>query len=76
MPFGQVPVLEMDGKMVHQSVAISRYLAKLVNLTGSNDLEDLEIDAIVDTVTDFRSSEYYAICRVSMGIWAIFRRQS
>ncbi|KAK9738155.1 Glutathione S-transferase, N-terminal domain [Popillia japonica] len=55
MPFGQVPVLEMDGKMVHQSVAISRYLAKLVNLTGSNDLEDLEIDAIVDTVTDFRS---------------------
>lgn len=57
MPFGQVPVLEMDGKMVHQSVAISRYLAKLVNLVGTNDLENLEIDAIVDTITDFRSSE-------------------
>ncbi|XP_022904144.1 glutathione S-transferase-like [Onthophagus taurus] len=55
MPFGQVPVLEMDGKMVHQSVAISRYLAKLTNLTGNNDLENLEIDAIVDTITDFRS---------------------
>jgi glutathione S-transferase len=53
-PFGKTPVLEIDGKQVHQSVAICRYLAKQYGLTGSNDWEDLEIDAIVDTFTDFR----------------------
>lgn len=54
MPFGQVPVLEINGKMTHQSVAIARYLAKQMKLTGNNDLEDLEIDAMVDTINDLR----------------------
>lgn len=54
MPFGQVPVLEIDGKKVHQSIAICRYLAKQVKLAGDNDWENLEIDAIVDTVNDLR----------------------
>ncbi|XP_018334282.1 glutathione S-transferase-like [Agrilus planipennis] len=54
MPFGQVPVLEIDGKLTHQSIAIARYLAKKVKLTGENDWEDLEIDSIVDTINDFR----------------------
>ncbi|KAF5279378.1 hypothetical protein FQA39_LY05488 [Lamprigera yunnana] len=54
MPFGQTPVLEIDGKATHQSIAISRYLAKKVKLCGANDTEDLEIDSIVDTINDFR----------------------
>ncbi|XP_067008891.1 glutathione S-transferase [Anabrus simplex] len=54
MPFGQTPVLEVDGKMINQSTAISRYLAKQVGLAGSDDWEALQIDAIVDTITDFR----------------------
>lgn len=53
-PFGKVPVLEIDGVQTHQSVAICRYLAKQFGLNGSNDLEALEIDAIVDTFGDFR----------------------
>jgi len=53
-PFGKVPVLEIDGKQIHQSGAICRYLAKQFGLNGSNDWEALEIDAIVDTFTDFR----------------------
>lgn len=57
MPFGQVPVLEHNGKLAHQSVAIARYLAKQVNLVGKDIWEDLEIDAIVDTINDFRASE-------------------
>lgn len=53
-PFGKTPVLEIDGKQTHQSAAICRYLAKKLGLAGSNDWEALEIDAIVDTFTDFR----------------------
>lgn len=55
MPFGQVPVLEVDGKKVCQSVAICRYLAKQFGLAGKNDWEALEIDVIVDTIHDLRA---------------------
>jgi hypothetical protein len=54
-PFGKAPVLEIDGKQLHQSAAISRYLAKKFGLNGSNDCEALEIDMIVDTFADFRT---------------------
>ncbi|KOC69921.1 Glutathione S-transferase, partial [Habropoda laboriosa] len=54
MPFGQVPVLEVDGKKYAQSVAITRYVAKQVGLAGKNDLEALEIDSIVDSIHDLR----------------------
>lgn len=57
MPFGQVPVLEVDGKVAHQSIAITRYLAKQVKLNGKDDWEDLVIDSIVDTINDLRASE-------------------
>lgn len=59
MPFGQVPILEVDGKVAHQSVAISRYLAKKVGLVGADDWENLEIDSMVDTITDMRSSNNF-----------------
>ncbi|XP_031842255.2 glutathione S-transferase-like [Nomia melanderi] len=54
-PFGQVPVLEIDGKKVHQSAAISRYLAKQFGLAGKDDWEALEIDMAVDTIHDLRT---------------------
>ncbi|XP_019878999.1 glutathione S-transferase isoform X2 [Aethina tumida] len=54
MPFGQMPILEHNGKVVNQSIAIARYVAKQVKLVGNNDWEDLEIDSIVDTINDFR----------------------
>ncbi|KAK0182785.1 hypothetical protein PV327_000884 [Microctonus hyperodae] len=55
MPFGQVPVLEVDGKKIHQSTAICRYLAKQYGLLGTSDWENLEIDAAVDTIHDLRA---------------------
>ncbi|KAL1139717.1 hypothetical protein AAG570_006695 [Ranatra chinensis] len=54
MPFGKVPVLEIDGKKIHQSTAICRYLGKQAGIAGKNDKESLEIDMIVDTFQDFR----------------------
>lgn len=59
MPFGQVPVLEVDGQSVHQSTSIARYVAKKVGLAGANDWESLLIDIVVDTVNDFRNSKYF-----------------
>lgn len=54
MPMGQMPVLEVDGKRVHQSISMARYLAKQVGLSGADAWEDLQIDIVVDTINDFR----------------------
>lgn len=54
MPFGKVPVLEIDGKQVHQSTAITRYLGKQAKLAGKDDWEALQIDIVVDTLHDMR----------------------
>ncbi|KAF5279370.1 hypothetical protein FQA39_LY05480 [Lamprigera yunnana] len=61
MPFGQMPVLEVDGKQAHQSIAICRYLAKKVKLNGADEWEDLQIDSVVDTISDLRkkTAVYY-----------------
>lgn len=54
---GQMPVLEVDGKRVHQSLAMCRYIAKQIGVAGSNDFEDLQIDSLVDTINEFRLSK-------------------
>ncbi|KAF9791767.1 hypothetical protein SFRURICE_020166 [Spodoptera frugiperda] len=53
VPFGKLPVLEVDKKVLYQSVAISRYLGKLVGLVPTDELEAAELDAIVLSVYDF-----------------------
>ncbi|XP_049947215.1 glutathione S-transferase-like [Schistocerca serialis cubense] len=53
-PFGQLPVLEIDGKKTWQSHAICRYLGKQMGLAGANDWEDLQIDMAADTISDIR----------------------
>lgn len=58
MPMGQMPVLEVDGRRVHQSISMARYIAKRVGLSGDNEWESLIIDTAVDTVNDFRLSKY------------------
>lgn len=57
MPFGQIPVLEVDGKRVYQSTSITRYVAKLVGLVGADDWESFLIDIAVDNMNDFDSSK-------------------
>lgn len=56
MPMGQMPVLEVDGKRVHQSLAMCRYIAKQIGVAGKDAFEDLQIDALVDTINEFRLS--------------------
>lgn len=68
MPFGQMPILEMNGKIANQSIAIARYAAKQAKLVGDNDWENLEIDSMVDNINDLRASEYRQCNRFSYTI--------
>ncbi|XP_041982322.1 glutathione S-transferase 2-like [Aricia agestis] len=54
-PFGQLPVLEMNGRKLAQSTALARYLGRKYGIAGANADEDLEIDQHVDFVHDIRS---------------------
>lgn len=51
-PFGQIPILEIDGKTFCQSNAIARYLARKFKLAGKTDLEELQVDMIIDCFED------------------------
>ncbi|NP_001083518.1 prostaglandin D2 synthase, hematopoietic a [Xenopus laevis] len=55
IPYGQLPVVEIDGVIFNQSLAIGRYLAKKAGLIGKNDLDEIRVDAIIDTIDDFFS---------------------
>lgn len=51
-PYGSMPVLEVDGKMLAGSVGIARFLAERFGLAGSNDFENAEIASIISTGGD------------------------
>ncbi|XP_054995741.1 hematopoietic prostaglandin D synthase [Sorex araneus] len=55
LPFGKIPVLEVDGVALHQSLAIARYLTKNTELAGRTELEQCQVDGIVGTLDDFMS---------------------
>jgi glutathione S-transferase len=52
LPFGQVPVLTVDGKVLSQSTAINRYLGRKFGLAGINEWESAHCDMLVDGVND------------------------
>lgn len=54
MPYGKVPLIEIDGQSLNQSVAICRYLAKKVGLLGQSDFDAAEADSVVDTISDIK----------------------
>jgi prostaglandin-H2 D-isomerase / glutathione transferase len=47
LPLGQLPALEVDGKLYCQSVPLSCYAAKLAGLYPTTPLEQLEADEVV-----------------------------
>ncbi|KPI99790.1 Glutathione S-transferase 2 [Papilio xuthus] len=53
-PFGQLPIVEIDGKQYAQCVAICRYLGRKSGLAGADIEEDLIIDQNMDFFNDVR----------------------
>eukprot|EP00057_Strongylocentrotus_purpuratus_P032105 XP_786633.3 PREDICTED: S-crystallin SL11 [Strongylocentrotus purpuratus] len=51
-PIGQAPVLLVDDKVIPQSGAISRYLARELDFYGANSLEGAQIEIILETMGD------------------------
>eukprot|EP01126_Amoeba_proteus_P023839 TRINITY_DN2396_c0_g1_i1.p1 TRINITY_DN2396_c0_g1~~TRINITY_DN2396_c0_g1_i1.p1 ORF type:complete len:211 (+),score=33.38 TRINITY_DN2396_c0_g1_i1:61-693(+) len=64
LPYGQVPILEVEGKVLAQSRAIERFLGRRFNLYGSTDLEAALIDrfseGLNDLAIEMRKATYWA----------------
>jgi len=67
MPYGMLPVLEIDGKPIAQSNAVARYLARKHNLAGKDEWESMLCDVLVDTLGDLKQCKCY-ICLVQSTI--------
>lgn len=52
LPYGQLPLLKVDGEVVCQSRSIARYLANQFGLAGKTNMERAQADEIVDAVND------------------------
>ncbi|XP_048742610.2 S-crystallin SL11-like [Ostrea edulis] len=61
MPQGSMPVLEVDGKMIPQSRAIERFLAREFGLYGKTNMDAANIDVVCETVTDFFQALFPAV---------------
>uniref|UniRef100_UPI00358F922A hematopoietic prostaglandin D synthase-like n=1 Tax=Myxine glutinosa TaxID=7769 RepID=UPI00358F922A len=64
MPFGQLPVLYVNGAVLHQSLTIARFLAFETGLAGKTSMEQAQACSIVESIHDlvmigprFRNSE-------------------
>ncbi|XP_046646240.1 probable glutathione S-transferase 7 isoform X1 [Daphnia pulicaria] len=51
-PFGQVPILEVNGQMLAQSNAIARYLARQHGLAGKDEWEQAQTDMYIENIND------------------------
>uniref|UniRef100_A0A1I7WNT8 RING-type domain-containing protein n=1 Tax=Heterorhabditis bacteriophora TaxID=37862 RepID=A0A1I7WNT8_HETBA len=51
-PHGQLPVLEIDGKVLAQSRTIERFLGRCFGLAGKDDWEQARMDELVSCVDD------------------------
>lgn len=56
MPLGALPVAEIDGKQVPQTMALVRYFGKQSGLYPEDAWKSLMVDQVVETVTDMQSA--------------------
>ncbi|KHJ86393.1 glutathione S-transferase protein [Oesophagostomum dentatum] len=54
-PFGHLPMLEIDGKQLAQSMAICRYLAREFELAGKTPFNEALVDSLADQFADYRN---------------------
>jgi len=59
-PFGQLPMLCVDGTVISQSRTIARYVAVENGLAGKNAMENAQMDEIVDALSDATELQYNA----------------
>ena len=52
VPFHQLPVIEVEGKIIGQTGAIARYCGKVSNLYSNDNVQAAKIDQIIDAATD------------------------
>jgi len=52
MPFGQLPVLEFDGKKIGQSLTINRYLANKFGFAGKSEDDKVKAEMLSEYVLD------------------------
>jgi len=57
-PFGQMPVLEVDGVKIGQSNAIAHYLAREFGLAGKSNMEQARVSMVVDCLGDIMKAAY------------------
>ena len=50
--FGFMPELEWDGVVLTESVAITRFIAKKLNIAGKTDIQEAQCDAVVDVCSE------------------------
>jgi len=60
-PNGKLPILEFDGILLTQSIAIARFLARRFGLVGKDDIESAQADSVVDYVLDIINKELFPI---------------
>ena len=53
-PTGALPLLKVDGQVFPGSGPIARFVAERHDVAGANDLENLRLAGIVDTINDLR----------------------
>jgi glutathione S-transferase len=53
-PWGQLPVLEVNGEFLSQSKAIVRYLGKKYDLAGEDDFESAKCDEMIEAMADLQ----------------------
>eukprot|EP00955_Chlamydomonas_euryale_P105710 365660-Chlamydomonas_euryale.AAC.14 len=57
--FGQVPVLEVDGKMLSQSGAMERYIAKKIGVYPTDDWEAAKVEEAAGLVQDMLITMFF-----------------